>query len=239
MAEPFLSEIRTTSGAVPQDVSPRRASDSPSRMFWLRPLLRVVGHAVENGANRRRPPSRPAVCRRRGALVEFPRDLSEVLACLALCSDLGDEFSGQHSRSSRLRAVDVRSAGGSSHEGGESLQLVDRDELRTGSDFDRFDEGEYVTDKGRAADPECGGGLGARVREPLDASRLQDDNPRFGALRSGLDRRPRGADRLRRRHVALRLFPRPSQPPTSHRRIVQKLCSIWHLDASVSGLLSR
>jgi hypothetical protein len=72
-----------------------------------------------------------------------------------------------------------RRLGGSSTFGEESLELVDRDQLRAPGHLDRLDVRENAASEGGAADAERFGGLGAGVREPLDALRPTNQGGRL------------------------------------------------------------
>ena len=114
--------------------------------------------------------------------VQLARDLRQAPARRMRCTDFLDEAVGEHARPTRPRPVCLGPACWPSSLVGVSLELVDGDQACARSDFDRLDERQDVAVEARPADPERRRRLSAGICEPLDTSRLANDNRRAGTV---------------------------------------------------------
>jgi len=123
----------------------------------------------------------PAVRGRYVASVQVACDLAEALAGRALYADavhdLGRKGYGPSGRAWLASPLARRTLPLAD----ESLELIDRDELRSPRHLDGLDVREDAPVEGRATDAERIGRLRAGVGEPLDARRLAHDRWRLRA----------------------------------------------------------
>lgn len=154
--------------------------------------------AGENGPYCRRPPLRAAVRGRRVARVEVAGDLAQALASRVLCLDVTHERVWDRGRSSRRRRLCAPSSRPASLLY-ETLQRVDRNELRPPRHVQGLEQRQHPPVEGRSAHTERLGRLRPCVSESLDVRRAANGDGR-GA---------RGRKRVTPRLLALAPLPAP------------------------------
>lgn len=135
---------------------------------------------LKDDADRGRPPTHAAMRCRYASGGEVIGDLAEALACSALVVNTLHDRRRDFWLPSPCRGLKARSSRPSPLNG-ESLELVDRDQLAPPGHLDRV-EVRQKPPKRRATDSESLRGLASRVGQTLNAGRLSDDYSRGHGL---------------------------------------------------------
>ncbi len=190
------------------------------------------------------PPLASAVCCRDVVVVQSARDLREAVACVVLAADACGDLVVEKCSAALPSWRWLGGATPSSAFRDETLELVDWDESRAPGHVYRLDVREEPS-QCRRTDPECLGGLAARVGEPLDVARRAHDRARSARLSwrdgwDGLCAWPAHLRRWERRAVAARFLFASLLAAARHSRTAYTNGGmVLHQDASVSLLLSR